>query len=112
VLEPQPRKTKRDWRVAKAYIALADDPEEMEIFDSKRKESSSFSPGKDNGHSGPSSRLEVMAVERYLDDEEWEAQERMEGRSVKIAPFPYSADEKMRANDNLLGRSWWKTKKG
>ncbi|KAJ7475755.1 hypothetical protein FB451DRAFT_1338937 [Mycena latifolia] len=59
-----------DWRVAKAYIALADDPNEAEAdgFALKRKELGAPPLSAD-----PSSRLEAMAVDRYLDDLEWEA---------------------------------------
>lgn len=102
-----------DWRVAKAYIALADDPQEMELFEAKRKEGfSSTGLAKDSTGSGPAaSRLELLAVDRYLDDEEWETQERMEGRSIKIAPFPCSTDGKERVNGGLFGRSWMKMKR-
>jgi len=68
-----------DWNVAKAYVALADDPHESEW---KRKETGI-------GDGGTS--LEVIAVESYLDDDEWEQQERREGRGVNIRPFPFSS---------------------
>ncbi|KAF8072012.1 hypothetical protein FPV67DRAFT_1411676 [Lyophyllum atratum] len=59
-----------DWRVAKAYVALADDPdeaaEEREEWDRKRKESSGEGVG-----AGPLN-LEERAIRKYLDDEEWE----------------------------------------
>lgn len=33
--------------------------------------------------------VEGRAVNWYMDDEEWEARERREGRHAVIAPFPY-----------------------
>ncbi|KAG6832810.1 hypothetical protein H0H92_009429 [Tricholoma furcatifolium] len=62
-----------DWRVAKAYVALADDDveelEERERWERKRKEM---------GGDGPTwkSNLQERAIARYLDDDEWEAQQR------------------------------------
>ncbi|KAG6861352.1 hypothetical protein C0995_001085 [Termitomyces sp. Mi166 len=59
-----------DWYVAKAYVALADDPveeiEEQEEWERKRKEY-----GNDVG--AGSSNLEERAIRKYLDDDEWEA---------------------------------------
>ncbi|KAG6850697.1 hypothetical protein H0H93_009855 [Arthromyces matolae] len=59
-----------DWRVAKAYVALADDPnalmEEQEVWERKRKEYGG------NIGVGPS-KLGERAIQNYLDDDEWEA---------------------------------------
>ncbi|KAF9000598.1 hypothetical protein BDQ17DRAFT_1327563 [Cyathus striatus] len=52
-----------DWQVAKAYVALASDEDEEEVC-RKRKERGD---GKGKGRT-----LEAVAVERYLDDDEWE----------------------------------------
>lgn len=71
-----------DWRVAKAYVSLADDPEEVERVSLKRKE---------NGQSVGKAGLEVLAIDRYLDDEEWEANERASGRQVRIEGLPSSS---------------------
>ncbi|KAF7971062.1 hypothetical protein HWV62_22113 [Athelia sp. TMB] len=71
-----------DWRVAKAYVALADthDTDADSVTESKE----------DMGKKGPGTRaLESRAVDRYMDDEEWEERERREGRQPAIAPFPY-----------------------
>ncbi|KAK0463226.1 uncharacterized protein EV420DRAFT_1161757 [Desarmillaria tabescens] len=59
-----------DWRVAKAYVALAD---EVDLDDSKLKQ--------------PATSVEARAIERYLDDEEWECGE---GGPAVIQRFPYS----------------------
>lgn len=76
-----------DWRVAKAYVALAEDEDEevRTYHDLKQKEM------KPNISGGQGSNLELMALDRYLEDEEWEARERREGRSVNIPSFPLTA---------------------
>jgi hypothetical protein len=72
-----------DWRVAKAYIALADDPEEANAFTLKQKELGA------PVHAASSSRLEALAVDRYLDDMEWEANQLKAGSSVHIPQYPF-----------------------
>ncbi|EIW84015.1 hypothetical protein CONPUDRAFT_151065 [Coniophora puteana RWD-64-598 SS2] len=67
-----------DWRVAKAYAALADDPDAEAAFEAKLKELMLSSQG------GGESSLEARAVDQYLDDLEWEATEIREGRGVRI----------------------------
>ena len=64
-----------DWRVAKAYVALCDDPNEAMEYDSKRKEM---------GNNVGQTSLEGMAVDLYLEDAEWEKQQIRQGRT------PYS----------------------
>ena len=63
--------TKVDWRVAKVYVALADDEEEQEEFYAKQKE---LGEGGSNA-----AGLESLTIGRYLDDEEWETRERSAG---------------------------------
>jgi len=63
-----------DWRIAKAYVALCDDPDEMMEYGTKLKEMSN--------NVGQAS-LEGMAVDRYLEDEEWEIREIREGRGIQ-----------------------------
>lgn len=71
-----------DWRIAQAYVALAEDEDgtvvKKEIPDYKRPSS--------NEASGS---LEAMAIDRYLDDTEWEASERRAGRGVSLQKFPF-----------------------
>ncbi|KAJ3490012.1 hypothetical protein NLJ89_g11475 [Agrocybe chaxingu] len=97
-----------DWRVAKAYVAMADDAHDQALLAFKHKEmginrshigldSSGVSRshgGRDSSRSG----LEALAVQKYLDDEEWEAEELRAGRGVQVQQFPYGAFEK----DNKL----------
>jgi hypothetical protein len=103
-----------DWQVAKAYIALADDPddetEEAEEYSRKRKEAGIAS----GSGSGPSN-LEERAIERYLDDEEWEAMQGRDGYKVGLSGFPSvkgsgeggtARGEKDRGDD----RRWWQWK--
>jgi hypothetical protein len=71
-----------DWQVAEAYVALADDPEELELAIGKRKESGYTAAGKSH------SDLERVALDWYLDDDSWEAAERREGRGVELKSFP------------------------
>ncbi|KAG6909962.1 hypothetical protein DXG01_014231 [Tephrocybe rancida] len=71
-----------DWRVAKAYVALADDPveevEEQEEWERKRKESGS-------GSSARPSNLEDRAIRKYLDDDEWEENQRRQGSKASLS---------------------------
>ena len=99
-----------DWRVAKAYVALADDPDEAENYGFKMKERS-FAPTTDTSGAGLS-RLGMMAVNRYLDDDEWEARERREGRMASVSRFPYSNHQslertKAKGKGRQVGGSWW-----
>ncbi|KAG7447334.1 uncharacterized protein BT62DRAFT_980348 [Guyanagaster necrorhizus] len=71
-----------DWRIAKAYVALAGEIDS----DSKSKQ--------------PAPTVEARAISRYLDDEEWE---RREGGPAAIQRFPYSDFEA----EALRKRSWW-----
>ncbi|KAJ6607414.1 hypothetical protein B0H10DRAFT_2166863 [Mycena sp. CBHHK59/15] len=88
-----------DWRVAKAYLALADDPDEAENFVLKQKElGTQLSPA-------AASPLEAMAVDRYLDDLEWEANELREGRSMHIPQYPVQG-EKVQSSAKTAGCQW------
>jgi hypothetical protein len=75
-----------DWRVAKAYVDLIDE-DDLDLHNLKRKEGD-VEVMKMVGTSARSV-LESAAIERYLDDDEWEAQQRREGRNPRISPFPF-----------------------
>jgi hypothetical protein len=62
-----------DWRIARAYVTLCDDPDEVMEYSSKCKEL-----GIDIGETS----LEGMAVDRYLEDEEWEIGQIRQGRGT------------------------------
>ncbi|KAH7928075.1 hypothetical protein BV22DRAFT_1083679 [Leucogyrophana mollusca] len=61
-----------DWRVAKAYVALADDPDEEVACHIKCKEVGTLTAGQNS--------LEYRAVDHYLEDQEWEEEQRRQGR--------------------------------
>ncbi|KAI0768080.1 hypothetical protein BD413DRAFT_452104, partial [Trametes elegans] len=79
-----------DRDVARAYVALADLPEassgdlkEYEKEQSLRKRRVRVS---EDGEGETS--VEGRAMDQYYDDDEWEAQERAEGRKAGVSPFP------------------------
>lgn len=74
-----------DGGIAKAYVALAEDSGEEATYAVKIKEDSTL---KRHGNWNARS-LEAVAVDRYLDDIEWEASEIKAGRGVSIPPIPY-----------------------
>jgi hypothetical protein len=67
-----------DWRIAKAYVALAEDDD-----GSSKKEEGKLVPV------DTAEALETLAIDRYLDDAEWEESERRAGRGVSIQRFPF-----------------------
>lgn len=100
-----------DWRVAKAYVALANDPEDVENFGVKQKEM-----GGGDSKLRMKSCLEAVAVDRYLEDEGWEEDERRAGRGHDLMPFPYAngwntASRKGKGvTPESSERSWWSWK--
>ncbi|KAK1227872.1 hypothetical protein PQX77_009115 [Marasmius sp. AFHP31] len=71
-----------DWAIAKAYVAVAEIPGEEEAYAAKAKEDPTAKRRLDG------SSLEAVAVDRYLDDLEWEANELKAGRGVSIPSIP------------------------
>ncbi|KIJ67088.1 hypothetical protein HYDPIDRAFT_150338 [Hydnomerulius pinastri MD-312] len=69
-----------DYRVAKAYVALVDNPEEEVAYAIKYKEM--------GGSNAGGSNLQARAVDQYLEDEEWEEEERKAGRGVEVRSPP------------------------
>jgi hypothetical protein len=73
-----------DWGIAKAYVALADSVEADDDYGMKRKEAGR-------------SRMDISttggAVERYMDDDEWEEQQIKAGVAPRILPFPFFASK-------------------
>ncbi|KAJ7494635.1 hypothetical protein B0H11DRAFT_1716815 [Mycena galericulata] len=82
-----------DWRIAQAYIALADDSSAADAFALKQKE---LGGPADNG-------LEAVAVDRYLDDMEWEAEQFRAGRAPKIPAFPPPKAQLLQSNS----KAWY-----
>ncbi|KAF5359803.1 hypothetical protein D9756_003341 [Leucocoprinus leucothites] len=100
-----------DWRVAKSYVALANNPEfeegtahtcnGKEMPDSKGPISKS-TPG------DSSSGLESRAIDMYLEDGDWEQNELAAGRSPTLPRFPLS-NKKVTPASECSGTKakWW-----
>ncbi|KIM33391.1 hypothetical protein M408DRAFT_60834 [Serendipita vermifera MAFF 305830] len=73
-----------DWRIAKAYVALADIDDIDDEYGMKRKEA---------GRARPQSGTAGTAVERYMDDDEWERDQLQAGLSPRIPQFPFFASK-------------------
>ncbi|EGO24470.1 hypothetical protein SERLADRAFT_467840 [Serpula lacrymans var. lacrymans S7.9] len=86
-----------DWRIAKAYVALADDPGEESSHAMKAKEIGGSSTG--------ACSLEARAVDKYLEDVEWEEQEGRAGRKISAAHLPV-ASKQIRNPVNKGTRGW------
>jgi hypothetical protein len=80
-----------DGGIAQAYVALA------EGSDSERDVASLKAEEEKKESRRVARTLEERALDRYLNDDEWERQERAEGRGVRIQRFPVggSQDEKV-----------------
>jgi hypothetical protein len=80
-----------DWRIAKAYVALAEDDHE-DRYEKKEMERGQIPEVRSGGNGAgipPQSRtLETRAIDSYLDDDEWEQTERRAGRGVFVPQFP------------------------
>jgi hypothetical protein len=90
-----------DWRVAKAYVALADETGEANDFGAKGKEG-------DFVDLGPLT-LEERAIARYLDDDEWEESQKKQGVKGGITKFPFvdAWGEKSAQSEKKTSRRWW-----
>lgn len=79
-----------DWRVAKTYVVLAQDPPAKEKPDDWEGRLRGIT---DQTSTGSSQRgiLEGDAIDRYLEDTEWEEQERRNGRDPVIQKFPWGS---------------------
>jgi hypothetical protein len=99
-----------DWRVAKAYVALAQDSDPSEVPAEKKLDNWKGDvrkiPGSESGESSQKGKLEGDAIERYLEDAEWEEQERKDGRGPVIQKFPWgSFGQKPGPSPGAQGRS-------
>lgn len=99
-----------DHAITRAYIALA------ESSVSGRSHYSDGKEGKvDSGAARDPGCVDERAIDQYMDDEEWEARERREGRDVHIPHFPLAPsnphtndrDQKPHvAKGKLFSRGW------
>jgi len=77
-----------DWRIAKAYVALAEDDHEDP---DPRKEKAQEKTAGATSSGGAARMLETRAIDSYLDDTNWEEAERRAGRGVLVPKFPLSS---------------------
>ncbi|OCH95419.1 hypothetical protein OBBRIDRAFT_788307 [Obba rivulosa] len=97
-----------DWRVAQAYVAVAEVPDSAE--DVKRKEGTSLRKrsvkacATSTSEAQETQDLEERVLDRYMDDNEWEERERRGGRNVTLQGFPYF---RARPEAEKSRRSWW-----
>lgn len=90
-----------DWRIAKAYVALAeDDNEDREGLYGRKEKTQEKTAGATS--SGSAGMLETRAIDSYLDDENWEEAERRAGRGVFVPKFPLSSCQ---AEGSVKGRT-------
>ena len=90
-----------DDGIAQAYVALAEDSDSEPDFASlkaegEKKESRRVAPKRIT--------LEERALDRYLDDDEWERRERAEGRGVCIQRFVPQVSVVPSSKGSLWGR--------
>jgi hypothetical protein len=91
-----------DWRIAKTYVALAEDDNDdrEELYGRKEKTQEKTAVATSSG--GAAGMLETRAIDSYLDDENWEEAERRAGRGVVIPKFPLSSCQ---AEGSVKGRT-------
>jgi len=87
-----------DYRIAKAYVAITDDFSDDDYWDiagdgmADKKEKiprTTMGDGAGDIH-GSNRNVEARAIERYLDDDEWEQAEFRAGRAPRPASFAFS----------------------
>ncbi|EIN03756.1 hypothetical protein PUNSTDRAFT_56015 [Punctularia strigosozonata HHB-11173 SS5] len=88
-----------DWRVARAYVAIADDPEESRAHGLKGKEM-----GRGSTMPGTADGLGDRAVDWYMDDEEWERRQLRGGKQPGPVPGPPAA---FRPSDKAQTLAGW-----
>ncbi|KAH9928643.1 uncharacterized protein B0H18DRAFT_1084397 [Fomitopsis serialis] len=104
-----------DYRVARAYVAVADIDDSDAFREDEMKKASAVAsaaeklrkrhPSSPIEGGGEGSGLEVRAVDRYLDDEEWEERQRRDGRGVGIPAFPLFGGVEKPADGK---KTWWR----
>ncbi|KAI9061008.1 hypothetical protein FKP32DRAFT_1576789, partial [Trametes sanguinea] len=105
------KETDRD--VAKAYVALAGLPD-GEVSDFKEyQEEKGLRKRRIRGSEDRDAKVSVegRAMDRYYDDDDWEASERAEGRNPALPSFPYSLASSSSQSPQANGeKSWWRWK--
>lgn len=90
-----------DGGIAQAYVALAEDSDSEPDVASLKAEGEKES----RRVASKGITLEERALDRYLDDDEWERRERAEGRGVHIQRFPVGGGPQVRKGGEKVG--WW-----
>jgi hypothetical protein len=90
-----------DDRIAQAYVALAEDSDSGSDVLPLKAEGEKISRRVD----WAKHTVEERAVDRYLDDDEWERQERAEGRGVYIQRVPTGEPQPDGEKAGKVG--WW-----
>jgi len=92
-----------DDGIAQAYVALAEgsdsEPDVASLKAEEEKESRRVAPTRIT--------LEERALDRYLDDDEWERRERAEGRGVHIQRFPIGVGGPQVSSKSGEKVGWW-----
>ena len=99
-----------DWRIAKAYVAVAslEDQQGQSACPLKSKEGVEMLDKKRQSQGSTVSRsLEAQAIDQYLDDEEWEERERRDGRGLAIPSFPLFESSNQFERLEKRARAWW-----
>jgi len=92
-----------DPDIAKVYVALAEgevvlsDPKHRNI-QKEKNEICKYRTGQ------IIEGMEDIAIDSYLNDDEWEEQEAREGRGVRIQRFPLSGQQTINPTSK---RGWW-----
>jgi hypothetical protein len=94
-----------DGGIAQAYVALAEDGDSEPDLASLKAEAEKES----RRVAATRMTLEERALDRYLDDDEWERRERAEGRGVHIQRFPFGGPQVSVAASSKSGEKagWW-----
>ncbi|KAI0649284.1 hypothetical protein C8Q79DRAFT_903898 [Trametes meyenii] len=105
-----------DRDVAKAYVALVGlpDTEEGTLKEYGKEQGLRQRRVRAGEDGGGESTLEARAMDRYLDDDEWEARERAEGRKPGLPSFPYVGPAESRRSTGKVSaeeKSWWRWRK-
>jgi hypothetical protein len=92
-----------DGGIAQAYVALAEDgdsePDVASLKAEGEKEPRRVAPTRIT--------LEERALDRYLDDDEWERRERAEGRGVHIQRFPIGGPQVRKSGEKAGQWARW-----
>ncbi|KAL4243251.1 hypothetical protein ABKN59_011357 [Abortiporus biennis] len=106
----------RDYDVARAYLNLASSSSLTSLSGKEKEKVRSDAKTTQDIPRGECS-IEGRAIDHYLSDEEWEENERREGRNVDIPKFPFfepsqKANFKGKTSVTVATPSWWRWTKG